>query len=567
MPENTELTGEDLSFRELSRYFRIILGPESRYFWLAILYGIAISVLTLAVPISVQMLIDTVANTALVQPVVVLAGLLFGLLALSGVLSALRTHLMELFGRRIYAHLMAVFSLHAVYARTPFFEERKRDVLFHRYFDIMTLQRNIPELLIGAFAIFFQALIGFVVVSFYHPAFLAFNVALIFAIYLVWQLWGPGAIRTGIDLSEAKYEGARWLDHLGSANNMYKSDRHIDYVLRRSEALTSRYIDEEKRHFRRTFAQTIALLFLYALASALLLGVGGWLVIRGQLSLGQLVAAELIMSAIFVGMSQFDSYLRRFYFVCMAIAELSQIYEIPLEATEGAAFPEEAETDLVFRNVQCTTRNREVVFDFTIPAGAKVHARAEAEVLERIFENLLERSAEPDHGYIALGGVDLAECDVHQLRQVVMVKSRPTVMDGTIEEYLQLSGAQEASRGEMYGMLALVGLDEVVRELDDGLDTELSPLGLPLSTEEVLRMKLAAALWAEPRVLVVGEVFDLIDREVWERILAEVAERPALTFVAFSRREDLPHLDQRLELGWSGQSLLTVDGGADRTAS
>lgn len=553
------LAPQDFSFRELFYYFRVILGPESRYFWLAIIYGIAISVLTLAVPLSVQMLIDTVANTALLQPLLVLSGVLFGLLIISGILSALRTHLMELFGRRIYARLVSDFSLHAVYAHAPFFEESKRDVLFHRYFDIMTLQRNIPELLIGAFAIFFQAVIGFTVVSLYHPVFLAFNLALIFLIILVWQIWGPSAIRTGIDLSRAKYEAAKWLDHLGDANSMYKADTHIDYALQRTEGLTASYIHEEKRHFRRTFAQTISLLFLYALASALLLGVGGWLVIQGQLSLGQLVAAELIMSAIFVGMSQFDQYLRRFYFVCMAVDEISLIYKIPLEKTDGRLVPEDTPCDLRFANVHRTTRNREAVFDVTIPCGAKVRAEAEAEVLQRMFHNLLKRNETPDHGYITLGGIDLTECDIHRLRQDVMVKSRPTIMDCTIADYLQLSGAQEATRGEMYEMLRLVGIDEVVRELDDGLDTVLSPLGLPLSTEETLRMKLAAALWAKPRVLVVGEAFDLIERPVWDSVMDHVRDRTDMTFVFFTRYHDLPHFDHKLFLGWQRQDLSYIE--------
>lgn len=130
------------------------------------IYGVAFSGLTLAAPIAVQMLIDSIANTALVRPLIVLSVLLFGMLVISGVLSALREYLMELYGRRVHARLMADFSLRAVYAQAPFFENRKREVLFHRYFDIMTLQRNVPELLIGAFAIFLQSIIGFIVVSF-----------------------------------------------------------------------------------------------------------------------------------------------------------------------------------------------------------------------------------------------------------------------------------------------------------------------------------------------------------------------------------------------------------------
>jgi len=543
------------SLRDLAGWFIEILSPETRYFWLAVIYGIAISVLTLAVPLSVQMLIDTIANTALVQPLVVLSLMLFSLLALQGVLRALRTHLMEIYGRRVYARLMADFSLRAVYAQASFFENRKRDVLFHRYFDIMTLQRNIPELLIGAFAIFLQGIIGFAVVSFYHPVFLGFNLALIVLIFLVWQIWGPSAIRTGVDLSDAKYEGAAWLDHLGSANSLYQSRRHIEHALDRSEALTANYIAQEKRHFRRTFAQTIALLFLYAFASAALLGLGGWLVIRGQLSLGQLVSAELIMSAIFVGMAEFDSYLRRFYYVCMAVAEISELYEIPLEETNGERFPEDAHFNLHFHDVHLSARSRSARFNFTIPAGVTLRVETEAEVLERMVNALLERNETPEHGYISIGDIDIATCDVHRLRQDLIVERRPTIMDGSIVDFLTLSGADPASHGEMFEMLRLVGIEEIVRELDDGLDTVLSPIGLPLSPEETLRLKLAGSLLAQPRVLVVGEVFELINRSVWERVLAYVAKRPHMTFVLFTDDDTLPHVDHVLQLGWEEQTL------------
>ena len=543
------------SFSELFYYFRIILGPESRFFWLAIIYGVAISVLTLAVPISVQMLIDTVANTALLQPLIVLSGVLFGLLILFGILSAVRTHLMEVFGWRIYARLVSEFSLQAVYAQAPYFEEVKRDGLFHRYFDIMTLQRNIPELLIGAFSILLQAVIGFAVVSLYHPVFLAFNLALIFLIFLVWQIWGPGAIRSGIDLSHAKYETAKWLDHLGETNGFYKSDQHIDYALERSERLTSEYIKKKKLHFRRTFGQTISLLFLYALASASLLGLGGWLVIQGQLSLGQLVAAELIMSAIFIGMAQFDTYLRRFYYVCMAIDEIALVYKIPLENTAGDMVLGDGASDLRFESVTSTVRGQDARLDVLIPGGAKVCAVSEDQALERLFTNLLKRHEVPGKGWITLSGYDLMECDIHRLRQEVVVLDRPTIIDCTIEEYLRLSAPPETSRGEMFRMLRLVAIDDVVKKLDKGLDTVLSPLGLPLSPQETMRMKLAAALLGRPHILVLGEVFNLIDREVLENVLRYLADHPELTLVFFTQTNDLPYLDHDLTVGWDNQRI------------
>ena len=85
---------------------------------------------------------------------------------------------------------------------------------------------------------------------------------------------------------------AGWLEELARANSFFKSHRSIEHAVSRSEELSHHYVDEHKRHFFYTFGQLIGFLALYAVASAALLGLGGWLVISGELTLGQLVAAS-----------------------------------------------------------------------------------------------------------------------------------------------------------------------------------------------------------------------------------------------------------------------------------
>ena len=183
---------------------------------LALIYGVAISLLTLALPISVQMLIDTVANTALVRPVIILAVMLFLLLFISGILTSARIHVMEMFGRRIYARLTGDIALQAVQAKAAFFDGTDRGELINRYFDIMTLQKLVPIVVTGAFAIFFQSVIGFSVVSLYHPILLAFNIALIILLVLIAIIWGPKAIHQAMELSRTKYNTATSLQSIVS---------------------------------------------------------------------------------------------------------------------------------------------------------------------------------------------------------------------------------------------------------------------------------------------------------------------------------------------------------------
>ena len=251
-----------------------ILKHERSFFGLAIIYGVAISLMSLATPIAVQVLINSVGYTALTVPLVVLTVTLFVLLIASGLMNALRLHLMEIFGRRFYARMTSEMALRSRYAQNPFFLDDGRGPLFNRYFDIMQVQKAVPLLMVGGFTVILQAAVGFILTSFYHPLFLAFNMILVLLLLSVWWIWGPAAIRSAVDLSQAKHRTAAWLEGLGASNGYFKSDAHIAYALQRTDEATGDYISAHRKHFRRHFSQTLSFLFLYALASAALLGLG-----------------------------------------------------------------------------------------------------------------------------------------------------------------------------------------------------------------------------------------------------------------------------------------------------
>lgn len=528
-----------LTMPQFFRLFFKILAPEGSFYGQAIIYGIGISLLSLATPISVQMLINTVANTGLATPLIVLSITLFGLLLVSGLLNALRIHLMELFGRRFYARMVAEITLRSIYAQNPFFNDTSRGALFNRYFDIVAVQKAIPVLFIGGFTVILQAGVGFVLVSLYHPLFLVFNLVLVGLIWLIWMLLGASAIRSAIDLSHAKHNTAEWLESLGASNGFFKSEKRVAFALDKTDQFTRTYVNEHRKHFRRHFAQTLSFLFLYAGASATLLGLGGWLVIQGQLTLGQLVAAELVLSAAFFGVSQLGTYLNYFYDLCAAVEELSLFYDVEQEEPIGNDPLEGVDHTLVFQNLRGEARGRPATLNLEIPSGAAVMAAASDHGVQRLFTNTLKRHSHGDGGFVTLGGVDLLDLDVHCLRQSIYVIDRSSFIGMTIREYLNLSVEGNVSR-RMMQALETVGLAPAIASLEDGLDTQIAITGWPLSTMETLQLKLANALIARPRVLILSQLFDLLEEEDLAAAIAELKEKSDTTVIYFSnRRVDL----------------------------
>jgi len=533
--------GSQISLVKFFRIFFDILKPEANFYWLAAVYGIGISLLSLATPISVQMLINTIANTALTAPLVVLSLTLFGLLLISVLLYALRVHLLEIFARRFYARMVAEITLISVYAQNPFFGDAKKGALFNRYFDVVYVQTAIPILMIGGFTTLLQIAVGFVLVSLYHPYFLGFTLVMIALIWIVWIVWGARALRTGVDVSHAKHATAAWLETIGNSNGFFKSQRRIDYALDRSDDHTRGYITERRRHFRHVFAQTLTFLVMYAAASAALLGLGGWLVIQNELTLGQLVAAELVLSAAFVGVSQLGGYLGYFYDLFAAVEEISQFYDVEQEQPKGADPFDGPDHTILMRGVGGRARHEEVRFDLEIPSGAIIMAAASQHGVQRLFTNVLKLHALPQGGIATLGGIDIKAIEAHHLRKNVHVLDRPTIVEMTIREYLALSCPETAPQ-RMVAALETVGLADTVATLPQGLDTPLASTGYPLSAVELQQLKLANALLERPRILVLSRLFDLLDPEPIARAVSELRAQAYTTVIYFSNR--------RIDLGF-----------------
>lgn len=552
-----------LDLRAVMAWIGPIVGPERSFFWLAIIYGIGISLLALATPISVQLLINSIANTALPTPLFTLSGVLLFLLLVLGLLSAMRTWIMELFRRRFMARLVADITIRAINAANPFFADNRRIDVFNRYFELINIQKTVPSMLIGGFTIVLQAAVGLTVTSFYHPFFLGFNVIVVALLWLIWRIWSRGAMRSSIAVSHEKYAAAHWLESVGASNGFYKSARHIDYALDRSEAVSAAYVAAHKTHFDNYFPQVIALAVLYAVASAGLLALGGWLVIQEQLSIGQLVAAELILSGVFYGLSQLSYYLDDYYDFIAAIEELALLYDIPQElpALARAATLPPGGSALTMSHVAFSHNGEPVRFDLAIPDGIRLVAQG-SPGMERVFSELLKRHLKPDKGRITIAGVDISTLDLLELRNDVQILDRPAVVESSIFEYLALSDTQ-ADTGAMMRALQLVGLDDRIAMMPDGMQTVLSSTGYPLSVGKTMQLRLAAAVLARPRIMVLSPMYDMVTRARLKAVFAHFENTPT-TIVYFSNRPEDMTLDGFLWLGRQQQAITTSRSEFDR---
>ncbi len=283
-----------------------------------------------------------------------------------------------------------------------------------------------------------------------------------------------------------------------------------------------------------------------------MLGLGGWLVIEGQLTLGQLVAAELVLSVVFLGISQLGIYMAYFYELCAALEELSLFYDVAQDKPGHVGETFEGDSSVSFSRARGDARGQMTTLDFAIPSGDRVLGIAETHGVQRELTNFLKRHILPIGGYVALGGQDIAHVNAHELRQQIIVLDRPNAIEMTIREYLQLSGDNATSK-RIFFALKTVGLETAINQLEDGLDTRVAATGWPLTITETMQLKLAAAIIAKPRVLVLGQLFDTMpDKPLTASLDVIQAESPTTILYFSSRPRDL-EFDSYLYLGYQEQ--------------
>ena len=503
-------------------------------------YAIGSGFLGLAVPLAVQSLVNSIAFTNMMQPVVVLAILLFVALGLLGVMLAGQALTVELIQRKLFVNAVADLALRLTRVRREAFDDQHGPELLNRFFAVFAMQKAFSELLIDGSAVVLQTTIGLALMAVYHPLLLQFSVMVVMALVVLLRFTMREATQTALKESKVKFETAAWLEELARHPDTFRSEGATRLSLARADGLANNWLGARRAHWRILFRQLLGLLAFQATASALLLGVGGWLVVSGQLTLGQLVASEFVLSAVVTGLVKLAKQLETYFDALANTDKLGSLIDLPLERVGGASLPE-SPTGLAIRlsAVRLSRGDAQVLrhADMEIPAQARVVVTGPTGTGLGVFGELLASLREPEGGAVEYDGHDLRDLDMRALRSQVGHVHTDGVFIGTVQENLQL-GRTWIELSHMRHALESVGLWETVQALPEGLRTPLSATGVPLSRGEASRLLVARAIVGLPRLIVVDELLDGLDASSRHLALAALCEpRSPWTLVMLSRHE------------------------------
>ena len=289
------------------------------------------------------------------------------------------------------------------------------------------------------------------------------------------------------------------------------------------------------------------LLFLY----------GGHQVIQGTLSMGAFVAFLAYQMRLFPPIQALMGLYTSLATARVSLTRVGEIFDTAPEVVESPSPTElpAVRGDVTFEDVTLSFDRSGPVLEnvsFEVEAGNTLAIVGPSGSGKSTIAGLLLRLLDPDAGVITLDGHNLRELRLKDLRRhVVLVDQEPFVFHASIAENLRYA-RPDASDGDLERAAKAAGIDDFIRNLPQGYETQVGERGMALSAGERQRIAIARAFLADPAVLVLDEPTAALD---------PVSERQVVAgYEAVMKRRTTILITHRLELACQADRVVVLDG-------
>ena len=512
------------TFDRLSLFIR-----QERSILLAMLtYAAAVGVFSLIIPLTVQELVNTFAFSVSPIMVVTIVGIMGGILLFVGIFKVLQFYATDILERRVFVRVtLALAKLLPRYQ-----EDRFRSDSMSRFFETVFLQRALSSLLVDFINVLIGGMIGMTLLALYHPYFVIFDVVLLGSVVLIGFL-GKGGLRATLSMSEAKYSVFHWFQEVADNLLHFKATNSSPFILRNADALAADYVYARQSRFRILVRQYIGSLVLQVVLHTGLLGTAGWLLSQGELTLGQLVAAEVIVASLLLNL---DSVVKRMYVVfyfLTALTELDHLFSLPKDPIVhdpdfAIPFSDSPGWHVTCSQMGWASESPHAPFpgNLEVFPGEKVAIICATESVRHRVSLVLGGFHRPPEGVVRYNGADLKTFSKEQLsaqRGIVFGRDL-TLFEGTVKDNILL-GRPGITSEDVLWAVALTQLDKELEKFPDGLETIVKEGGKEFPPSQRLRILLARAIITRPPLVILDGGMHEIPGHIREPLLYALSSK------------------------------------------
>lgn len=548
---------------QVLRHIGVFLQLERSILALVLSYSLVIGLFSLVIPLTVQELVNTFSFA--IQPVMIatLAAIMVVVLMVVGAFKALQYYAVEVLQRRLFVRTAFAMARKLPNLRLQGFKPRVANCFMEAAF----MQRALAVLLVDLIHVLVGGAVGMTMLVFYHPYFIFLNMVLLIGSAFIFFVLSRGGLRTTIDMSHAKYDVLHWIQEISQNLLHIKATDSRALLIDKTDELTKKYIECREARFAILLRQFLASVGGQALVHSGALALAGWLLSIGQLTLGQLVAVEVVVGSLLINFDAVVKSVGHVYFFFTGLVELEAFFSLPkdqlhLPPTSSVTLPDPKTHGI---RVTCTglgaVQEGTTVcsnLDLDIVPGEKVAIYANTTTARMSFARILAGLELPTSGTISYNGIELRHLDRNVINQCrgFMIDSHLSLMDGTIADNI-VWHRPYVSYEDVRWALWLTGLQEEITALSLGANSNVTVFGEIPSPTHVLRILLARAIVGRPQLLIFDGMIHDMQPTLRDTILRRLCSKDEPWTVMFVSNDPelTPYVDRRIILENSGSPV------------
>ncbi len=497
---------KNTSVQVVQRFFTLLnldrKEVQKLYFY-AVFYGL----LTLILPIGVQSVIQLIQSGRPSTSYYLVVVLVLVSIIVAGYIQLLQLRLVENLQRKIFVRYAFEFSYRLNNVDFSKYKNENPTELANRFFETLSLQKGLPKILIDVVGALLQITFGLILLSLYHPVFIAFSLILVVLLILSFQYSGQKGIVYGLKESKYKYKTVFWIQELVRTN---KVNRHADPFLniQQTDENLNQYLAQRENKFQVIWKQFIQLIGFKVFFIFTFFIIGGYLVFQSKMNLGQFIASEIIIVLLISSIEKIVQSLETIYELFASIEKIEQVIDFPLENGRVLTSPvlNDHENRWYFNQVEGELShigkisNLKLEGEFVLDRHVLI--TAQDSIKTNTFLQLILKSSCPKTGHIHINNHPVNSISNESyLEGMFYLDAKRVLFDGDIWTNLTL-GRKQLTEKQVIDVLKKVELEAFINGLPEGMNTLTGDSFLFIPNEIIQKIMVARVLLHQPKILI-----------------------------------------------------------------
>lgn len=540
------------SARKVFRSMLSLLKADRKDISSIYFYAILAGLVQLSLPLGIQSIINFVLAGTVSTSIVVLIVLVVGGTLLGGLLQVRQLQLIEKLKQKIFVRYSLEFADRIPQLNVEKLDKYHLPELINRFFEVPSFQKGIEKILLDLPTAAIQMALGLLLLSFYHPVFIAFGAILILALVLIIRFTVQPGFSAALEASDYKYRVAAWLQELARMIKSFKYTRNCDIQIQKTDELATGYLEARTSYFKILLTQAWSLIGFKTLITAGMLIVGATLLVDQEINIGQFIAADLVIITIIGSVEKLLVSLDAFYEMFTSVEKMNTIIGAEKE-TEGTAVLSEGPEGMKveFHNVNFAYPDGHTILqniEFTIEPGQVALLTGASGSGKSSLFRLLTGAFKSFDGKVLIDGLPISNFRLSSLRQQTgVLLNQQDIFRGSLLENITM-GDPSISIPEIMAIAEYTGLVSFIQSQTNGFDTLLDPLGKRLSQSIRQRILLTRSLMGKSRLLLLEEPFLQLSVNEKKLLLQYIKTQRKSTAIIIAKEQDVSLFDVVLRL-------------------